>query len=156
MSWSIVLSQNSSNTNIFCIFIVILEKSIIILTMRYVHKRYKKIEWKCRKVCIYLDKFKRYKFKMTKGLQRCLPNEHLDRKENDLDFFFWRLIILDETNPLKTFWIPKSLLSALCNNLFYSDPLLQAFNSINLLVNLSCPFWIFKLDFSFCSSSYLF
>ena len=37
----------------------------------------------CTKVCICLDKFKRYKFKWQKGLQRCLPNEHLDQKEND-------------------------------------------------------------------------
>ena len=56
--------------------------------MHYVYKRYKEINQEYTKVGIYLNKLERYKFKMTNGLQRCVPNEHLDRKENDLDFFF--------------------------------------------------------------------
>ena len=51
--------------------------------MHYVYKRHKEINQKYTKVCIYLNKLERHKFKMAKGLQRFLPNEHLDRKDND-------------------------------------------------------------------------
>ena len=47
------------------------------------YKQYKEINREYTKVDIYLNKLERYKFKMAKGLQRCLSNEHLDRKEND-------------------------------------------------------------------------
>ena len=51
--------------------------------MHYVYKRHKKTNQEYTKVCIYLNKLERYKFKMAKELQRCVPNEHLDHKEND-------------------------------------------------------------------------
>ena len=51
--------------------------------MHYVYKRHKETNQEYTKVGIYLNKLEMYKFKMAKGLQRCLPNEHLDRKEND-------------------------------------------------------------------------
>ena len=51
--------------------------------MHHVYKRHKETNRKYTKVCIYLNKLERYKFKMVKKLQRYLPNEHLDRKEND-------------------------------------------------------------------------
>ena len=57
--------------------------------MHYVYKRHKEINQEYTMVGIYLNKLERYKFKMAKRLQRCVPNEHLDRKENDfLTFFF--------------------------------------------------------------------
>ena len=49
----------------------------------YVQKTYQETDWKCTKVCIYLNKLERYKFKMAKGLQRYLPNEHSDHEEID-------------------------------------------------------------------------
>ena len=51
--------------------------------MHYVYKRHKETNQEYTKVGIYLNKLKRYKFKMAKGLQRCVPNEHLDCKDND-------------------------------------------------------------------------
>ena len=53
------------------------------------YKRHKEIDREYTKVGIYLNKLERYKFKMAKGLQRCVPNEHLDHKENNfLTSFF--------------------------------------------------------------------
>ena len=51
--------------------------------MHYVYKRHKETNREYTKVGIYLNKLEKYKFKMEKGLQRCLPNEHSDRKDND-------------------------------------------------------------------------
>ena len=52
--------------------------------MHYVYKQHKETNREYTKVGIYLNKLERYKFKMAKGLQRCLPNERLDCKENDI------------------------------------------------------------------------
>ena len=51
--------------------------------MHYVYKQHKETNQEYSKVGIYLNKLERYKLKMAKGLQRCVPNEHLDHKEND-------------------------------------------------------------------------
>ena len=52
--------------------------------MHYVYsKDIKRQIENAQRFCIYLNKLERYKFKMAKGLQQYLPNEHLDRKEND-------------------------------------------------------------------------
>ena len=51
--------------------------------MHYVYKRHKETNRKYTKVGIYLNKLERYKVKMAKGLQRCVPNEYLDHKEID-------------------------------------------------------------------------
>ena len=56
--------------------------------MHYVYKRHKETNQEYTKVGIYLNKLEMYKFKMAKGLQRCLPNEHLDRKNNFPTFSF--------------------------------------------------------------------
>ena len=51
--------------------------------MHYVYKRHKETNQEYTKVGIYLNMLERYKFKMAKGLQRCVPNEHLDHKKID-------------------------------------------------------------------------
>ena len=56
--------------------------------MHYVYKRHKETNREYTKFGFYLNKLERYKFKMVKGLQKCLPNEHLDHKEKLPDFFF--------------------------------------------------------------------
>ena len=56
--------------------------------MHYMYKRHKKTNQEYTKVGIYLNKLERYKFKMEKGLQKYLPNEHLDRKNDFLTSSF--------------------------------------------------------------------
>ena len=50
--------------------------------MYYVYKRHKETNQKYTRIGIYLNKLKRYK-NVKRGLQRCVPNEHLDHKENN-------------------------------------------------------------------------
>ena len=52
--------------------------------MHYVYRRHKETKREYMRIDIYLDNLKRYRFKKgQKGLQRCIPNEHLDRKDNN-------------------------------------------------------------------------
>ena len=52
--------------------------------MCYVYKRHikRQIENVERFVFIWTS-FKKAQFQMVRGLQRCLPNEHIDHKENN-------------------------------------------------------------------------
>ena len=96
------------------------------------------ISWKCTNL------------KWQRGLQRCVPNEHLDHKKKQFfDFFSWRSIIFNDSDLSNVFWIQKSLFFSSCINPLYLNRFLQVFNPSNLLVNLSCPLRIFNLDCSF-------
>ena len=56
--------------------------------MHYMYKRHKKTNQEYTRIGFYLNKLEKYKFEMAKGLQRCVPNEHLDHKENNFPTFF--------------------------------------------------------------------
>ena len=122
-------------------------KTIIILIMHYVYKRHKKTNQEYTKVGIYLNKLGRYKFKMAKGLQRCLPNEHLDSKENDFPISFSedQSLLITQTSQRYSGFKRASFFSS-CTNPLYLNRLLQVFNPSNPLVNLSRPLRIFNLN----------
>ena len=104
-----------------------------------------KTNQKYTKVSIYLNKLEMYKFKMAKGLQRCLPNEHLDYKENDSPISSSE----DQSFSMnQTSWKYSGLGDPFFNAVIFSTRTVfcKFLVSSNSLLNLSRPLHIFNLD----------
>ena len=118
-----------------------------------VQKTYKETDWKCRKVCIYLGKFKKAQIQTVKGLQRCLSNEYLDHKENDLPTSSSEDQSLSMTQAS---WRYFRFIWPLLNvAIFFTQTTFCRFSIQVISLYLSYLFRIFNLDSSFYSLSSL-